>query len=275
MAEIYCFIPFLLVSLIAASANFSMVVHIFKVNNPRLGAGLTFTLLGIANTISSVLVVVQSAIRNLVIPNFVAWFVSTSLLVACLLQVGFNVALACVRLVVVYYPLQYFTTDARKALERKAWLVVVSLSLIVGISCNIIRYNFGSYRILGVTLSVSRLLGHIVLCILYYKLLQKMREDMTAVTAMQEEGAQSAKNEEIVVNRRKRMEISKRFFIGITASYFLLNLPSVVSFFIISERPKCSSTDGIIIAASQLLSSMNSVFDTIWYYCMYRRSNHL
>ena len=276
MAEYYCTIPMLILLILAGSSNVSMVVHIIKFGNSSHGAGCIFMLIGVSNATVSIFVCVQSIFRKMTVPAPATWFVSIVLTIAFILQMSFNVVLAVERLEVVSKPLKYRTQNAKKSLERKLCLVVVILSIIVGGTVSSLRLIFDNYLIMSASLSASRIIGYITLSVIYCKLYFAMKSQNSTVGEGQvEQGGLSASNNHIIARRRERLEHSRRFFIGITMSFFVLNLPIMVTFLTTKERPHCTSTMGIISNVSVMFSNLNMVFDTIWYFYMNRRAKHL
>ena len=103
-----------------------------------------------------------------------------------------------------------------------------------------------------------------------------MKEHNQAVEPQSNETEQPVKkNNEMIARRKKQLEHAKRFFIGITSSYFVLNLPTMITFFLIEESPVCNTIKGILFTASNVLSLFNMLFDTMWYFYMDRRAKRL
>ena len=276
MAEYYCTIPILILIILAGSSNVSMVVHIIKYGNSSYGAGFTFMLIGISNATVSIFICIQSILRQITVPTPVTWFASIVLTIGFILQLCFNVVLAVERLELISKPLKYHTQNAKKSLERKLCQVVIMLSIIIGGTVGSLRLVFDNYLILSASLSASRIIGYITLSVVYCKLYLAMKsQDLAVQEGQVEQGGSSASSSHIIARRRERLEHSRKFFIGITMSFFVLNLPIMVTFLTTKEQPYCTSTKGIISNVSVMFSNLNMVFDTIWYFYMNRRSKNL
>ena len=201
------------------------------------------------------------------------WVFSIGTLISSFLHLGYNVSLAFLRLRVVNSPLEYRTAEAKKKLEKKVSIIASTSSLIIGFSCSLVRVLLKNVTVLYVILSASRILAYILLCILYLKLYAAMKSQSQAIADRSiEQGAQSACNDEVITRRNQMLEHSKKFFIGITSSFFVLNLPGIIMPVFTTENQPCNSAKGIIVIIFFCLSLFNMVFDAIWYFYTDRRT---
>ena len=253
-----------------------MVGHIFKGSNVPCGAGLMFKLIGISNVACSIFVCFQAVMTDLTTSTVLVGINSFATIASFLLQLGFNVSLAFERLQVIRYPMKYHTAEAKRGLEKMLCLIVLVLSLILGASCSALRFILNNILITSISLAASRIAGYIILCILYCILYSVMKAHNQAIANTSAEQCKtSTSNREAIIKRRKQLEHSKKFFIGITSSFFILNLPAMAIFFITDEYPSCNTVKGILCSVSIGLSLFNMMFDSAWYFYMHRRSTRV
>ena len=251
-------------------------MHITKANNPTLGAGFVFRRIGASNGAFSLLISVLSLTGIVKIPTALLGILSGLMNILFLLQLGFNVSLAFMRLKVVGNPLEYHTSEAKRNLEKKISIVVLTSSFILGFSCSLLRFLFQENLITYMLRSVSRVLACVLLCVFYVKLYFVMKSQSGNIApATAEQGEPSCSNEEIAVKRKKQLAHSSKFFIGITTSFFVLNLPGMMSFYIMEELQASDSLRSNFFVLSLCLSLLNMVFDAFWYFYMERRSRRL
>ena len=272
MVYYYCVVPFAILILLVIILNLIMIRHIYKANTASHGAGFMFKYIGICNVSFASFASIHSIVERASAPLPIRWFTSTATVVSSFLHLGVNVSLAFERLQVIKHPMEYFSAGAKKKLEKKLLLIVITSSLIIGFSCSTLRYVFKNVLIQSIPMAASRIIAYITLCVLYAKLYFAMKEHNQAVEPQLTETEQptNKNNNEMIARRKKQLEHAKRFFIGITSSYFVLNLPTIITFFFIEEWPMCNTKEGIIFTASNVLSLFNMLFDTMWYFYMDR-----
>ena len=250
-----------------------MIRHIYKSNNASHGAGFMFKFVGMSNVAFLIFTLIHSIVRTVVVSVPIEWFASTASVVSNFLHLGFNVSLAYERLQVIKHPMEYFSAEVKKRLEKKLLKIVCMSSLIIGLSCSTLRYIFKNIMFQYIPLAASRSITYVTLCVLYTKLYYAMKEQNQAVKPNSNETEQPANsNNEMTVRRKKQLEHAKRFFTGITCSFFALNLPITMTLFFIEEWPACNTIKGIFFTTSGALSFFNMLFDTIWYFYMDRRA---
>ena len=270
-----CFLVMSCFSMLVPLSNIYMVVHISRANNPSFGAGLLFKLIGLSNSVCGVVLTITTYMKMnksiLVFP-----YIQAILMVSFLFQLGFNISLAFERLQVVKHGIEYFTSQAKRRLEKKLTLCVISLSMLIGILCFSLRAIFNNLKFLLIPFAVSRILGYSMLCMLYTKLFFAMRSQNQAIAPTNpQHGEPSITNNEMITIRRKRLHHSKMFFIGIASSFLVCYLPIMLVTTIESELPACNSVNGILVTTALCFSFAGMVFDSIWYFYMNRRSRRL
>ena len=273
MDKYYCILPIAILISLVIVANLIMIRHIYKSNNASHGAGFMFKFVGISNVAFAIFTLIHSIVRTVVISVPIEWLASTAAVVSNFLHLGFNVSLAYERLQVIKHPMEYFSAEVKKKLEKKLLLIVCMSSMIIGCSCITLRYIFKNIMFQHIPLAASRIITYVTLCVLYTKLYYAMKEQNQAVAPQPNETEQPANsNNEMIARRKKQLEHSKRFFLGITSSFFVSNLPFMMTLFFIEEWPACNTIKGIFFAISGALSLFNMLFDTIWYFYMDRRA---
>ena len=271
--DFQCTIPIFVLITVAIISNVSMVIHIFKTSTSPFGPGLMFKLIGISNAACGIFLIMRGMAENLNMTSSVLLTLSTALTTSYFLQLGFNVSLAFERYQISVHTMEYFSSDAKRKLEKKLSIAVLALSLLLGILFAVLSALFHRLWFMSIPIAISRIIGYFLLCILYTKLYVSIRSQNLAVTTCaNEEGVPPIANEEVTTRRRKQLQHSKKFFIGITTSFFVLNLPTVVSFFIINQLPTCATWQGSFLYVSSGMFCFNMVFDSLWYFYMYRRS---
>ena len=274
--EVYCAIPLSVLTIVATIANLSMVIHSLKSNSSSFMVSLVFKLIGMSNVACSVCFFILWIAYLLNSKLHVLWVISVALTISMLLQLGFNLSLAFLRYQVVINPLDYFTSESKLLLEKKLCIAVFAGTLLLCFVCTMVRFLFSNVRFFTILIAISRIIGFILLCIFYVKLYFAMRSQNQAIAAnIAEQGQSTTSNKELITRRKKQLRHTKRFFIGIITSFFVLNLPSMVMFFIVNRSPKCKTLQGWFTIISTGLSCVNMVFDAIWYFYMERRSRRM
>ena len=271
MEEFYCMSPLMVLSGLAILLNLVMTVHLYQAENPCVGVGLLFKLIGICNVACGVFISFRVVLKAVSTPLPLKWFVSAALMTSLCLQLCINVSLAFARLQVVKDPMTYRTREAKKSLEKKLSIAASLLSLIIGTSCSAMRFYFKKPAFNVIPLAVLRIIAYLSLCILYCKLYFSMKRQAQAIEPNINEPGQRSSNE-VVKRRRKQLKHKRKFFIGITSSFFVLNLPSIIVYFTTDELPPCTSVQRMIYIVPIGLSFFNMIFDVLWYVYMYKRS---
>ena len=253
-----------------------MVIHIFKTSNNSFGSGFMFKRIGISNAALSVSLCIASLSRVVDIPMPLVWFFSISTLISSFLQLGFNVSLAFERLQVIRNQMEYHSAEAKRKLQKKTSIVVLVASFIIGFACSLTRFVFNNIYLFFVPLSVSRVAGYIALCVIYIRLYFSLKYQNQAIASKSiEQGVPSTLSSKLAARREKQLEHSRKFFIGITSSFFVLNLPTMLMTFMSIAFPPCHTLQGIYVTISICLSLFNMVFDVLLYTYMHRRSRRL
>lgn len=275
MAQKYCTIPQLSAALPATASNVIMVTYIYKYGNQSYGAGYLFTLIGVSNILFCTFMSIEIASDHGQPSRTLKWFQLNSTMISFCLQLGFNIALAFERQQVTSKPLQYHTTDAKKQLERKLCLVVVILSLIIGFLSTTMAFLFNIAMILYIPVAVTRIAGYVILCVLCFKQFRSIEKNEAAIVETLENAEQTTTtNKEIIMQRKRKLVHTRKFLIGITTSYLLFNLPTMITFLAVDATKPCDSVKGIASSVSSTFSFLNCVFDTVWYFYMDRRSRN-
>ena len=268
----YCSLSIAAISILTAAPNIYMVTQIYKNEDQSIGAGRMFTLIGVSNVACALVMCIQ-AFMTVNTPFPVICFVSTCTIVSFLHQLGFNVSMAYERLQVVKNGLAYHTSDAKKQLERKLSIRVFVLSMLIGILSSTLRFTLGNVIFLAIPLATTRILGYIALCIIYVKLYFAIKaQNRTIAPTTVEQGPPSIRNNDVIARRQKRLKHTKMFFIGITSSFFISNLTTMITFLAIDKTPVCNSVEGIVSTISVSLLLFGMAFDPMWYFYMKRRS---
>ena len=270
-----CFIVMSCFSMLVLLSNIYMVVHISRANNPSFGAGLLFKLIGLSNSACGIVLTINTYL-NIHKSILVFPYIQAVLVVSFLFQLGFNVSLAFERLQVVKHGIEYHTSAAKRRLEKKLAICVVSLSLLIAILCFSLRVIFNNLKFLLIPFAVSRILGCSMLCMFYVKLFFAMRSQNQAIAPSNpQHGEPSITNNEMIKRRRKGLQNSKMFFIGITSSFLVCYLPIMLVTIILGDLPDCNSVNGILVTTAVCFSLAGMVFDSIWYFYMNRRSRRV
>ena len=275
MCEYCCTSPIAILIILVIISSIVMIRHIYKADNASHGAGAMFRYIGMCNVSLCIFAPIYSIVEKAHAPNSIQWFASTASVIANFLHLGFNVSLAYERLQVIKHPMEYFSAEVKKKLERKLSLIVITSSLIIGFSCSTLRFIFKNISFKFIPLAASRILAYITLCVLYFKLYVAIKEQNQEVAPQSNETGQPTNNNnnnEMMARRKKQLEHAKRFFIGITSSYFVLNLPTMITFFLVEEWPVCNTIKGILFTTSNAFLLFNMLFDTMWYFYMDRRA---
>ena len=249
-----------------------MVIQIYKNENQSFGAGRMFTLIGVSNVACAFIMFIRVFLTaNTPFP--ILCFFTTCTIVSFLHQLGFNVSLAYERLQVVKNGLAYHTSDAKKKLERKLSICVVISSTIIGVSSSTLRYTMGNMIFQLIPIATTRILGYIALCVFYVNLYFAMKSQNQAIAPTSaEQGQPSIRNNDVIARRQKRLKHAKMFFIGITSSFFISNLATMIIFLAIDKTTPCHTVEGILSTISASLSLLGMAFDPAWYFYMKRRS---
>lgn len=268
--DAYCFVPVLCAAILVIISNLSMVIHIFKANYQSKFAGFLFKFIGISNVASSVCMCAQAVLKQPRAPLPLKFIITTATMVSLLLQLGFNVSLAFERHQVIANAAKYHSINAKKHLGKKLSLVVFAVSMGLGIFFTTLKFHFKSILFLFIPVGVSRIIGYIILCVLYTKLYFAIKSSNKVLTnSSAEQGEPSTCSNAVIKRRKRQLEHSKKFFIGITSTFLVLNLPVTVAFFSIKDESlSCISKGGIISLISIALSQFNMAFDTFWYFYM-------
>ena len=268
----YCFLSIATISILIAAPNIYMVTQSYKDENHSIGAGRMFTLIGVSNVASALIMCIQ-AFLTVHTPYSVIAIVATCTSVSFLHQLGFNVSLAYQRLQVIKHGFAYHTSDAKKQLERKLSICVFILSMIIGISSSTLRFTLGNVMFLAIPMATTRILGYIALCVIYFKLYFAIKSQNETIAQISVEQHQPPTiDNKMTTRRQKRLENAKMFFIGITSSFFISNLPTMITFLTIRKNPPCNTLEGIVSTTSVNLSLIGMGFDAVWYFYMKRRS---
>ena len=268
----YCSLSIAVIAILTAAPNIYMVMQIYKDENQSIGAGRMFTLIGVSNVACALVTSIHMFM--IVNPPFpVIWFIAACTIASFLNQLGFNVSLAYARLQIIKHGLAYHTSDAKKQLERKLTICVVTSSMIIGISSSTLRFTLGNVMFLLIPMAITRIFGYTALCVIYVKLYFAIKsQNQIIAPSSAEQGQPSTLVNEIITRREKRQSQAKMFFIGITSSFFISNLPTIITFFAISKTPLCNTLEGIVSTTSLNLSLIGMAFDAGWYFYMKRRS---
>ena len=276
MAFRHCYFLLASLAIIAVSTNAAMVIHICKCGSSTNRANYMFKLIAVSNATYSICLCIQAALTKADVPLALVCFISTLTITSFHLQFGFNVSLALERYLFIANAVKYHSEEAKKRLEKRLSIVVFTLSFIIGINFSMLRFLLKNILFLTIPMAVSRIIGNISLCILYFKLYVAMKSQNQSIVGISpEQGAPPISNNEMMARRMKHVEHSKRFFIGITSTFFVLNLPMMILFFITSDSLPCNTMRGILALLCVCLSLFNMVFDSIWYFYMNRRSKRL
>lgn len=276
MAERHCEIPRLAAGIPATALNVVMVIHIFKYKNPNHGVGSLFQLIGICNILFGIFMSFKALVDHSQQPKAIHWFVTTGTMTSFCLHLGFNIALAFKRQQLISKPLHYHTSEFGKALERKLCLVVIIVSFTIGLSSTIAAFTSNTMLVLFISIAVTRILGYVTLCILYVLVFRKIKERKVVTDTSSANTAQpSTSNSDVVSRQKRKLAHTKKFLIGITTSYLLFNLPTMITFLAIDDIKPCDSIKGIAASVSTVLTFFNCIFDVIWYFYMERRSRDL
>ena len=231
----FCSMSVAVISILTAVPNIYMLVQIYRNPNTSIGAGRMFTLIGVSNVACALLISIHK-FMIVTTSSPILWFVATCSVASSLLQLGFNVSLAYERFQVFKHGLAYHTSDARRELERKLSICVVISSMIIGISSSTLRFTLGNVMFLAIPMATTRILGYIALCVIYVKLYVTIKSQNQAITAITtEQGQSSIISTRIVKLRQKRLKHAKMFFIGITSSFCISNLPIMIIFLTINK----------------------------------------
>ena len=278
MALGYCYFFILCFVVLAVVTNVIMVIHIFKNGGSANRAGFMFKFIAISNATYSICLCFHAVETNATrdVPLTLAFVVSAATGTSFYLQLGFNLSLAFERYQIIANAVRYHTAEAKNRLERRLSIAVFTFSFIMGLNFSSLRFLLKNLSFFTVPMAVSRIVGNISLCVLYFKLYLTMKSNNQSIAATSaEKDVPPTSNNELMTRRMKHLEHSKRFFIGITSTFFILNLPLMIVFFITSEAPPCNTLKGILSILSVCLSIFNMVFDPIWYFYMDRRSKRL
>ena len=269
----FCSMSVAVISILTAVPNIYMLVQIYRNPNTSIGAGRMFTLIGVSNVACALLISIHK-FMIVTTSSPILWFVATCSVVSSLLQLGFNVSLAYERLQVFKHGLAYHTSEAKRELERKLSICVVISSMIIGILSSTLRFTLGNVMFLAIPMATTRILGYIALCVIYVKLYVTIKSQNQAITAITAEQGQSSSiiGNGIVKLRQKRLKHAKMFFIGITSSFCISNLPIMIIFLTINKTPVCNTVEGLLLTTSISMSLFGMAFDAAWYFYMKRRS---
>ena len=267
----YCSLSIAVIAILTAAPNIYMVMQIYKDEDQSIGAGRMFTLIGMSNVACALITSIHMFM--VVNPPFaVIWFIAACTIASFLNQLGFNVSLAYTRLQVIKHGFAYHTSDAKKQLERKLSICVFILSMIIGILSSTLRFTLGNVMFLAIPMATTRILGYIALCVIYIKLYFAIKsQNQFIAPSSAEQGQPSTVVNEIITRREKRQSLAKMFFIGITSSFFISNLPTIITFLAIRKTPLCNTLEGIVSTTSLNLSLVGMAFDAAWYFYMKRR----
>ena len=268
----YCSMSVAAISILTAAPNLCMVMQICKEENQSIGAGRMFTLIGVSNVASALIMCIR-AFLTINTPYSVIGFFVTCTSVSFLHQLGFNISLAYERLQFAKHGLPYHTSEVKKQLERKLSFYVFIISMIIGISSSTLRFTLGNVMFLLIPIAATRIFGYLALCVIYVKLYFAIKsQNKTNVQTSAEQRQPTTIDNKMVTRWQKRLQLTKMFFIGITSSFFISNLPTMITFLVIHKTPLCNTLEGIVSTASVNLSLIGMGFDAAWYFYMKRRS---
>ena len=170
MVYYYCVVPITILTFLVIISNLIMIKHIYKTNIASHGPSFMFRYMGMCNVSFGIFGFIHSIVQRVSAPLPIRWFTSTATVVSSFLHLGVNVSLAFERLQVIKHPMQYISEGAKKKLEKKLLLIVITSSLIIGFSCSTLRYIFSNVLIQSIPVAASRIIAYITLCVLYVKL---------------------------------------------------------------------------------------------------------
>ena len=267
----YCSLSIAIISILTAAPNIYMVMQIYKDENQSIGAGRMFTLIGVSNVACALSTTIHM-FMTVNTPFPVICLVSTCTTIFFLQQLGFNVSLAYERLQVLKKGLSYHTSDAKRELERKLSIRVFISSMILGIISSTLRFTLGNMMFKSIPLATARILCYIALCVIYVKLYFAIKSHNNKIATSTKQGEPSAVDNKIIERRQKDLNHAKMFFTGITSSFFISNLPTMIIFLTVDHAPVCNTVEGILVTTSINLSLIGMAFDAAWYFYMKRRS---
>ena len=157
-------------------------------------------------------------------------------------------------------------------LERKLSIIVVIFSTIIGSSSSTLRFTLGNMMFKLIPLATARILYYIALCVIYVKLYFAIKSHNNKIATSTKQGEPSAVDNKIIERRQKALNHAKMFFTGITSSFFISNLPTMIIFLTVDQAPICNTVEGILVTISINLSLIGMAFDAAWYFYMKRRS---
>ena len=194
------------------------------------------------------------------------------------LNCGFNLAIAYSRMCVVTQPFKYSNPTALWRLSRRTALtvVVVTIVSVVPVALGTAISKMLTINIWALTIVL--IITSILLCSFYWKLLRayrKRNKEMIRVLDVRV-------NKNIIENRERQERYLRRLFIGITTSFFVLNLPVMIVTKVSSiyEVSLCDSTEGKLKLFAYTCVIINMVFDPLWFsYILWRmkrdRQSHI
>ena len=270
MEGYYCFPPLLILLIVAVLLNVTMIRHIYKTKNSSSGAGFMFKFVAISNIASGTSNSIRTIVKATSTVFPLLWLTSTAVVISICLQLGANASLAFERVQVVKHAVKYCDVEAKKGLQRKLSLAILMFSLLIGFSSTTLRFYFNNLLFMLLPLATLRISGYIALCVLYYKLFYAMKTQNQAIApSLQDAGQQ---NNAVMIRRRKQVEHAMKFFIGITASFFVFNIPAFATYFSIEEFPYCKTVREALSMMSSVFPTTNMIVDVIWYFYMHWNS---
>ena len=265
--------PLLILSSVAVTSNFAMMICIYKNNGVKRSMYFIFACIGLSNAISALLCFVafvhpQSTVKNtfleLVAIDVVVIFLS-------FFQLQANLALAYDRYLAVTQPLQYKSDETLRKVKRNFLIATIS-TLVVACIAGVLSAIYQQSKAPLFVVGVARLITFALFIIIYSMLFKKYQKSQANIGHLSASGpGQSLAVQEA---RAKREMHLFSMCLGVTVSFIVLNLPIVIASGIygmddINER--CDTKASIVTSICLCFDILNVAVDPLWYLFIERR----
>ena len=270
-----CAIHIAVLDIISIIANFSMIIHIWRTKNNTRKTDLIFAALGLSNFTVSVFLIFRALMTSLVTFNntyvspieailygLYGVFTSQNLLL--------NVGIAYSRLCAVSQPMRYSKEKERSRLQKKLILIIIVISNVLGVATGFAAGISHNRVIRNWIEASSRFLTYILLCIIYVKILCKVKTHNQSMISATGQGNEDENNttQQRAVQHEKYLT---KLFLGITVSFLVFNMPVMIISTIIPTVHGCETVQGRLLTFAATFVIVGMVFDPLWYFLLWKR----
>lgn len=262
----------LLLCILALVSNMAMVTIIWKKHGFKQSSYVVFAFLGLSNALTCILGSSNVAQNELHQQTSFAkeWIIHSLSMFITFLQLEANLILAHNRYLAVSHPLQYRLVKTAKKVKKQ--ILFSSVILFFGsITVNYILISFKQKHLFNSARGTCRLVGSIVLVLIYAKVYKKFKAVQTRV--LTGEGCNTLQKAVARLRAKRQLHLFKMCF-GIAFSYIIFNSPISIYLYFIAPQDSCRTQGGKVYLSLSMLVLVNIIFDPLWYFFSSKGRRH-